>query len=310
MYISIVMATFNGEKFLREQIDSILNQTYRNFELIIGDDCSNDGTLSILKDYAQKDDRIRIVENKVNLGFKKNFENLLSLAKGDYIAFSDQDDIWTLNHLELLLSKADEYDLVCSNSSLIDSEGNSLNTTMKDVMRIKHFHTDADSIKIHLMHFNFVQGSACLVSKNLLTKALPIPENMKFHDYWLGFCAAFCKGIYYFDECLLYYRQHGENVTENKKWNIFRKIFITRARNLKQIQDQLDLLNCFADNYRGDVPSELSIIRNAISYFENLRAGRNFKSIKYFNKNYDAMFFDDDKKLRIMRFIKLFILRT
>ena len=93
--ISIVMATYNGETYIREQINSILNQTISDFELIICDDCSKDSTVEIIKRYKDKDKRITLVENEKNLGFKKNFEKAISYCKGDFIAFCDQDDIWT-----------------------------------------------------------------------------------------------------------------------------------------------------------------------------------------------------------------------
>lgn len=103
--ISIAMATYNGEKYLREQLDSILVQTISDFELIICDDCSNDSTRKILSEYAKKDSRIKVIFNEQNLGFVKNFEKTISFCNGEYIAFSDQDDIWLPNHLEVLLSE-------------------------------------------------------------------------------------------------------------------------------------------------------------------------------------------------------------
>ena len=94
--ISIAMTSYNGEKYIREQLDSILTQTYGNFELIICDDRSKDSTVEIIKDYCIKDSRIKLYVNEKNLGFKKNFEKAISLCKGEYIALSDQDDIYVI----------------------------------------------------------------------------------------------------------------------------------------------------------------------------------------------------------------------
>ena len=102
--ISIAMTTYNGEKYLAEQLDSILSQTHTDWELIICDDCSTDSTWQILQEYAQKDSRIKIYKNEQNLGFKKNFEKAIGLCTGDYIALSDQDDVWFPEHLSLLYS--------------------------------------------------------------------------------------------------------------------------------------------------------------------------------------------------------------
>ena len=92
--IEILMATYNGEKYIEEQIDSIINQTYTNWELLIRDDKSKDNTASIIEEYEKKDSRIKLLrDEKGNLGFVKNFEELLKNSQKDFIMFSDQDDI-------------------------------------------------------------------------------------------------------------------------------------------------------------------------------------------------------------------------
>ena len=92
--VDILLATYNGEKYIREQIDSILNQTYKEFRLLISDDGSTDGTRDILNEYKAKDDRIEIFMQEENLGVVKNFEFLLKKVEAKYYMFSDQDDIW------------------------------------------------------------------------------------------------------------------------------------------------------------------------------------------------------------------------
>ena len=101
--ISVAMTTYNGEKYLKEQIDSILSQSEKDIELIICDDCSTDNTNKILSDYTEKDKRVHVYKNELNLGYVKNFEKAISLCSGDYIALSDQDDIWLPEHLSVLL---------------------------------------------------------------------------------------------------------------------------------------------------------------------------------------------------------------
>jgi glycosyltransferase involved in cell wall biosynthesis len=103
--ISIAMCTYNGERFIKEQLDSILNQTYKNFELIITDDDSSDKTITIIKEYIKQDKRIKLYQNNSNLGFIKNFEKAISLCSGDYIVLADQDDIWKVNKLEIFLEQ-------------------------------------------------------------------------------------------------------------------------------------------------------------------------------------------------------------
>lgn len=98
--IDILMATYNGEKYLPEQIESILNQSYKNFNLIISDDCSQDGTRKILKEYEKKDDRVKVIFQEHNLGYIKNFEFLLKQVKNDFFMLSDQDDFWLPEKVE------------------------------------------------------------------------------------------------------------------------------------------------------------------------------------------------------------------
>ena len=101
--VSIVLCSYNGEQYLSEQIESILDQSYKDFELIICDDQSSDNSFNIINDFAKKDARIKAHSNSNNLGYVKNFEKGISLAKGDYIALSDQDDVWALDKIEKLL---------------------------------------------------------------------------------------------------------------------------------------------------------------------------------------------------------------
>ena len=125
--ISIAMATYNGEKFIREQLDSILAQTITDWELIVCDDVSIDATITILEEYAKKDGRIQIHKNKVNLGFKRNFEKAISLCSGDYIALYDQDDIWYPNHLEILYNQIGDHSLSIGNSDIVNVNNQYLN---------------------------------------------------------------------------------------------------------------------------------------------------------------------------------------
>lgn len=109
--VSIALATYNGEKFIAEQMESILNQSFQDFEVIIHDDCSADETYNLLRQFAQKDSRIVLKKNEYNLGFAKNFKTIVDDCSGKYIAFSDQDDIWDIRHLEVLLSIIENKDI-------------------------------------------------------------------------------------------------------------------------------------------------------------------------------------------------------
>lgn len=134
--ISIAMATYNGEKYLRKQIDSILDQTIQDFELIVCDDCSTDTTWNILLMYQLQDSRIKCYRNEENLGFKKNFEKAIGLCSGEYIALSDQDDIWTEKHLQVLVENLGERDLIGANAFLCDKNAKPIGTDLLSCSKI------------------------------------------------------------------------------------------------------------------------------------------------------------------------------
>src|ERR1700742_869803 len=101
--VSIALCTYNGERFLSKQLDSLLSQTYINIEIIIVDDGSHDNTWNILIDYAQKNKRLQISQNARNLGHTCNFERAIKLCNGDYIAIADQDDIWESDKIKTMI---------------------------------------------------------------------------------------------------------------------------------------------------------------------------------------------------------------
>lgn len=243
--ISIAMTTYNGEKYLKEQIDSILAQTYTNFELIVCDDCSTDNTHSILEEYAEKDQRIKIYFNDSNLGFIKNFEQSLRFCTGDFVALADQDDVWTKNHLELLLSRIGEHDIACSNSIIVNKNLEPLNMDMKTSCHFTSVPNDnSDLFFYFLFGNNFVQGAASLIKRDFLLKCLPIPEFVIFHDHWFGINAAACNGIAYIEDSTLFYRQHGNNITQSAN-KVFQKTAnaITNTRVMKK-KHAANLLFC------------------------------------------------------------------
>ena len=205
-FVSIVLCTYNGEKYLDEQLNSILNQSYVNFEIIISDDASTDNTLMVLEKY-KSDTRIKIFQNTVNLGYIKNFEIALRHVTGDFVAFSDQDDIWLPNKLECLVNNIGDKLLVYSNSEYIDEGGKLLNKKLSDIS-LMYSGTNSRGFIL----WNVVWGHAMLIKKELLPVILPIPTNAP-HDIWMAFKATNCGGIQYINKVLTHYRQHTNTVT-------------------------------------------------------------------------------------------------
>lgn len=216
--ISIAMATYNGARYLKEQMDSILAQSIQDFEIIVCDDCSSDGTWDLLQTYAEQDSRIKVFLNDQNLGYKKNFAKAMNLCNGEYIALSDQDDIWEKDHLEVLLNLIGTKDIACGDALLIDSNGNSMGMTLSE----RDFFYECPNYRdIPLRIFyncGCFQGASMLIRRELLTKALPIPEGVNYHDTWLSLMACYTKGFVYTHKIITQHRRHDTNVSSSTHW--------------------------------------------------------------------------------------------
>lgn len=207
--VSIVMCVFNGNKYLSQQIDSILSQSYDNFELLILDDHSTDSSVDIISYYSNTDSRIRLIKQPRNLGFNKNFEYGLQQAKGEFIAISDQDDIWLPHKISKLVNNIKDATLIYSNSQHID-EYNSLLPQKLD-NNINHI----DEPKFtSFLDENFVTGHTCIFRRELLGYILPFPEDIYFYDWWIGFAASYVGRIKYLDEVLTHYRIHPNSLIQ------------------------------------------------------------------------------------------------
>jgi len=208
--ISIAMCTYNGERHVREQLDSLLAQDWPTLEIVVVDDASTDDTPEILSVYAQRDPRIRYSRNAVNLGYQKNFETAMSLCQGRWIAPCDQDDIWLpnkLSRLERELTSSDALLAYCD-SAFMDEQGHPMQERLSD--RLNRFNTD-DPLSYLLG--NNATGHAMLVCRSVLERALPFPRGA-YHDHWLAYAAVSAGRIVYVDECLVRYRLHANTVSD------------------------------------------------------------------------------------------------
>jgi len=206
MKISVCMATYNGEKYIKEQLDSILSQLAENDEIIISDDSSTDNTVEITKSF--NDSRIKIYKNTKEKGYTRNFENALEKASGDIIFLSDQDDVWVENKVKKMTEILENYDFVVSDNSIV-------NENLKIIYK-SHFEvykTSKGFIR-NLLLPRYV-GACMAFKKNVLEKSLPFPENSKLcaHDYWVSLISEMYFKSYKLDEQLLLYRRHGSNAS-------------------------------------------------------------------------------------------------
>ncbi|MDR0686613.1 MAG: glycosyltransferase family 2 protein [Dysgonamonadaceae bacterium] len=216
--ISVAMATYNGERYLRQQLDSVLGQTHGNFELVVCDDCSTDSTMSILHEYAAKDSRLRYYRNEANIGYRKNFERAINLSLSDYIALCDQDDIWLEDHLDTLLTTIGDKQLSCGKYLYIDEDGNPLvnaDGSYADFIMKKYADNDHERLEYLVYNRPFLQGASMLIRKSLVPIIFPLPGTMS-HDAWIAdICSAKCSFVFA-DRVITLHRQHSNNATGNK----------------------------------------------------------------------------------------------
>ncbi len=204
--ISIVIATYNGEKYLREQIESVLNQSYNNFEIIIVDDCSTDNTIQIINDLIAKDSRVKLFRNESNLGYIKNFEKGCSLANGEFIALCDQDDAWHKDKILNCYESIGDYPMIYCDSVLCDEELKPIGVNISDRVNCRNFDNP-----LQQAIFCRIYGHATLIRKDFMQKAIPF-LNVIPHDWWLCYLASFSGGIKFLPQPLAFYRQHSNNI--------------------------------------------------------------------------------------------------
>jgi len=215
--ISVALCTYNGEKFLHQQIDSILNQTHKVDEIVVCDDCSTDNTHQILNDYQKRFPEIfRIYSNEKNLRSVKNFEKAISLCTGEIIFLSDQDDVWENNKVEIFntffaLNK--ETDVLCSNGYIINENNQTQDLyTVWDVPEfLEENKQDIDYFKIFATIGNFATGAAMAIRRSFLNQVLPFPtiEGLH-HDEWIALASAEQKKFAFLNKKLFSYRIHSE----------------------------------------------------------------------------------------------------
>lgn len=217
--ISVCIATFNGEKFIKEQLLSILNQISLKDEVIISDNGSSDRTLDIINKLA--DERIKLFINPINNGgLVGNFQNALSKSSGDIIFLSDQDDIWDPNKVSIFQEYLKNYDLVCSNASLINEKGVHLNKSFFEIIKPRN------GFLKNLIRNSYL-GCCMAFHRSVLQYSLPFPEGLPMHDWWIGLIGELHFKTIHVKNELTHYRRHSNNAstTASKSSNtIYRKI--------------------------------------------------------------------------------------
>ena len=218
MKISVCMAAYNGENHIEKQISSILCQLKPDDELIIVDDCSQDETANIIKNF--NDSRIKLLKNKFNYGVVATFERALSAAEGNIIFLSDQDDEWIDNKLSFITNffASNNVDLIVHDAKIIRNGSIISNSLFSEIGSSGGFFKN--------LYSNSFTGSCMAFRKDILNKVLPIPiKKGIFHDAWIGILAKFYKfKIIFIPKTLIIYHRHNSNVSTMKRRSIYKII--------------------------------------------------------------------------------------
>lgn len=210
MRISVCMATYNGARFLREQLDSILQQLKHDDEIIIVDDASTDATLEVLADY--QDTRVRVFPQSQNGGVIKAFNHAIQQSRGDIIFLADQDDIWRGDKVEkvkMFFADHPEVTLVQSNYSVIDSLGNAVEQSTLDSRVFRRG-------VLQNIFQNRYRGCTMAFRRSILEYCMPFPENVPMHDMWIGIVNDIVGLTALVNEPLVLYRRHGANASPDR----------------------------------------------------------------------------------------------
>ena len=263
MKISIAMATYNGERYLREQLDSLRTQSRRPDELVITDDASTDATLNIVRAFSEEAPfDVRWYQNETNLGYARNFNRALMLTTGDIVFLCDQDDVWFPEKIAVvtdrMLRDADCL-MVVNDAALTDEELMDLGFTKLDQIRSAGY---PDSL--------LVMGCCMAVKRDLLELSLPVPEEFGSHDKWLSCIADGMEKKVLLETCLQFYRRHKDNSSQ---------FIANRTQRVSRLQGLVERVRVVANAEQGAVGRLIAQRQLLISGCE--RAGTRAKAAQY-----------------------------
>ncbi|MFT4153290.1 glycosyltransferase family 2 protein [Parafilimonas sp.] len=276
--VNILLASYNGEKFIAAQIDSIVNQTHQNWQLYIRDDGSTDNTLKIIREYERKFAGIHVInDNYGNVGSCQNFSLLTTSVKNgnEYTMFCDQDDVWMPGKIEITLKEmlnaeklyGKDYPLLVHTNFLYADE------KLKPIKSKENFQPNKTRTELaNLLCQNHVKGCTQLINKKLLDLVGADPPAAENHDYWVALVASAFAKVIYINEKTMLYRQHGENIStqfnDDSFIKRFRRILIER-KNFQDIESKRKMAFAFKEIYYDRLSTENKKVLDCfIEFFE------------------------------------------
>ena len=256
--LAILLATYNGEKYLKEQIDSILNQTYKDFTLYIRDDGSKDNTVKIIEEYAKKNKNVIYVKDDIkSSGSCANFMNLLkyasSLNKHDIYMFADQDDVWLNDKVEITVNEYNKYNsniplLIHTDLYVVDKELNRINDSF---IEYSNLDGNFNTFNRYLIQNN-VTGCTMLINDKLVELVDYDIANLRMHDWYFALLASAFGEVHFINSSTINYRQHGNNVLGAKKVKGIKGIYnklVTNNTIKEDLNKIFDQANSFKEKY-------------------------------------------------------------
>lgn len=211
--ISVCIATYNGERYIRQQIESIVCQLNVDDEIIVSDDGSTDGTPDIVKGIGDK--RIKIIEGPGRKSPILNFECALKASKGDFIFLSDQDDVWKPDKVEICMKWLKTYHCVVSDAEVTDNRLKPLYPSLYDIMQVRQGRI------YNTIWKNGYTGCCMAFRRNVLEASLPFPKDIPMHDIWIGNVAAYKYNVIFIPDRLIHFRRHENTISCNGKGSKF-----------------------------------------------------------------------------------------
>jgi glycosyltransferase involved in cell wall biosynthesis len=298
--VSIVLATYNGEKYLEEQLESLLAQTYSNIEIIAIDDGSSDHTVSILHNYAAKHNNMKVFVNEMNLGFIKNFEKGCTLTKGDFIAFCDQDDYWDFDKIKKMTEAIGEHPLIYCDSIVCDENLNPKGIKISDLV---HFRSWNNCLQLAV--FCRIYAHAMLFTRSFFNAAYPflgvVPP-----DWWLPYLSTFYGGMKYLPEPLVLYRQHENNAMGVTGGKSKKQSKVKRSEKIRLDKEKIRTrIKAFYNACPNDMTKEKEVLHKLVKSYESFSLINNFRRCALFFR-YRNIFLSVKKHSSLHRFFFCF----
>lgn len=288
--ITVLLAAWNGEAYLKEQMESLLRQTNQEFTILISDDGSSDRTPQIITEYENwfPDRVVSLKKGKPTGSAKDNFFRLLEAASDEYLMFCDQDDIWLPDKVEVTLREMKKMEkrwgrdmplLIHSDLSVMDQSGTVISPSMARYQKIGV----NDNRPSHYLVENNITGNTMMINRSLKNLVVQIPKTCVMHDWWLGLVASCFGKISYIDKPLVRYRQHGTNQVGAKSGIKQLSQRIGRREKIRENYHSLfEQAESFLSIYgQSMTDGQLELFREFIKLSGRRRAGKIKTIIKY-----------------------------